>query len=490
MVSLKYDPSEMDRLKDLIESEAKGEQYDEITMENVLIGHNMIERIPAAMQGVNGRRIKQVLVVTDTTPIKRGETLLKELAAAVLEKNGIKTELLTLSGSAGDILHADMSGVKKLYAKLGPDKGIVSIGGGTVTDICKYASFLAQEKHTEYGKIPLVVCQTATSGSAFGTNQAVIFIDGVKRTMHALYPNAVIVDLEVIASAPRPLNLAGFGDMLGILISSVDWDVSHNLGMSDSYSSLITRMLEDSGKALLKIDQKLNDSSQDGLQVLAKVLLMMGIVSSMGYGTAPISGFDHVISHALDFEGLATGRRLALHGSQVGLGTAYASVAYNFFVKEFSPGSIDPARCVPSEEEAFNDIVKRFRQFDPDKKSLDEIWSHYAEKLKRWRKNQPLFEQFLLDWEKPGGPRDQITGKLKPAEEIIKALYWSGNPTAPEELNPSVSSEQMKFAFLNARFLRDRFTIADIMGFAGMLDDAFWNRVDAKVRSLVSAAVV
>ena len=53
----------------------------------------------------------------------------------------------------------------------------------------------------------------------------------------------------------------------------------------------------------------------------------------MGFGTAPISGFDHMISHALDFEGLATGRKLSLHGAQVGLGASYASVAYNQFIK-------------------------------------------------------------------------------------------------------------------------------------------------------------
>ncbi|MGD9363370.1 MAG: hypothetical protein PVH85_31195 [Desulfobacterales bacterium] len=50
---------------------------------------------------------------------------------------------------------------------------------------------------------------------------------------------------------------------------------------------------------------------------------MMGIVSSMGFGTAPISGFDHMISHALDFEGLITDRKLSLHSAQVGLGATY-----------------------------------------------------------------------------------------------------------------------------------------------------------------------
>ena len=82
---------------------------------------------------------------------------------------------------------------------------------------------------------------------------------------------------------------------------------------------------------------------------------------------------------------------------------------------------------------------------------------------------------------------DQISNKLMPSEKIIESLFSPGNPTLPEDLTPPISPEQMKFAFLNARFMRNRFIIADIMGFAGMLDDAFWQRVDAEVRRILSA---
>ena len=74
-----------------------------------------------------------------------------------------------------------------------------------------------------------------------------------------------------------------------------------------------------------------------------------------------------------------------------------------------------------------------------------------------------------------------------PAEKIIESIFSSGNPTLPENLTPPISPKQMKFAFLNARFMRNRFIIADIMGFAGMMDDAFWQRVDAEVRRILSA---
>ena len=112
---------------------------------------------------------------------------------------------------------------------------------------------------------------------------------------------------------------------------------------------------------------------------------------------------------------------------------------------------------------------------------------HYHEKLILWKRNRSLFEKFLNDWDRPGGPREQIAGKLIPAEQLIESLYLSGNPTLPEDLTPPISPEKMRFAFLSARFMRNRFILADIMGLAGMMNDDFWLRVDAEVRRITAA---
>jgi len=487
MVQLKYDPTGMTQLKQLIKSASKGEPFEEITLEKVVIGKGLMEKLPSVMEEISFGRVKEILIVTDETPIKRGKIILKEFIAKIFQEHGFKVKLLTLTASDTNILHADMEAVLRVQSEITAIKGIIAIGGGTITDICKYAALQYQKGKPDIGKVPFIICQTATSGSAFGSNQAVIFKEGVKRTSHARYPSAIIVDLDVIESAPRNLNIAGFGDMMGTLISSVDWYVSNMLGMSDSYSELIVGIMRDSGQALLEIPRKVGDMSPEGIEVLAKILIMMGIVSSMGCGTTPISGFDHMISHALDFEGLATGRKLSLHGAQVGLGAVYASVTYNHFMMEFSPDKLDINRCYPSEKKAFTDIVNRFSQIDPAGKSVDEIWTHYNEKLVSWKKNRPLFEKFLDDWDKPGGPKDQISSKLISPGQIIEALYLSGNPVLPEELVPSVSQEQMKFAFLNARFMRNRFILSDILGLTGMMDDSFWYRVNTEVRQALSS---
>jgi glycerol-1-phosphate dehydrogenase [NAD(P)+] len=487
MVQLKYDPSEMVQLRNLIKSESEGETFEDIGLQKTAIGKNLIENLPSILEEISSKKVASVLIVTDETPIKKGAALLRDSVVEIFQAQHIQTQLLVLAADKTGLLHADMRAVGEVHSRIADGWGIVAIGGGTITDICKYAAFLSGNENSELGEVPLIICQTATSGSAFGANQAVIFKDGVKRTLHARYASAIAVDLDVIESAPRNLNIAGFGDMSGILISSVDWYVSHLLGMSEGYSELVVNIMQDSGRALLKVDRQVAGMEAQGIEVLSKILIIMGVVSSLGFGTAPISGFDHMISHALDFEGLTTGRKLSLHGAQVGLGATYAAVAYNFFVQEFSPAKLDLDRCYPSEQGALKEMQDQLGPLNPDAKSMDEIWTHYNEKLILWKKNRPLFEKFLSEWNKPGGPKDQISDKLISAEKIIESLYLSGNPTLPEDLTPPVSPEIMRFAFLNARFMRNRFIMDDIMGFAGKMNDDFWQRVDGEVRRIIAA---
>jgi glycerol-1-phosphate dehydrogenase [NAD(P)+] len=485
---LKYDPTDMGNLKELLASEAKGQKFEEITLEKVLIAPGLVDDLPNIVLKSTAGTIREVLIVADETPIKYGEKILRDHVADLFQRQGIERKTLILRATDGSLLHADYEGVRKVQAEMGQGTAVIAIGGGTITDICKYAVYLAEGEEGGAGCPQLVVCQTATSGSAFGSNQAVVFKDGVKRTLHAVYPRVIIVDLDIIAGAPYILRVSGFGDMMGILISSVDWYVSNLLGMSEGYSDLLVNIMQHSGRTLLDVGKDVGANSATGLEVLAKILILMGIVSSMGFGTTPISGFEHAISHTLDMEGRATARALALHGAQVGLGAAYASVAYNLFLEEFSPGDVGLAQCYPSDEEALNEITRRVGHLDREGKLVAEIWAHYKIKLAAWRRRRPLFEAFLADWAKPGGPRAQIAARFVPSEQILKALYFSGNPTLPEELAPPVTPAQMRFAFLNARFARNRFALADIIGIAGMMNDDFWQKVDGKIRDFRAAS--
>ena len=86
---------------------------------------------------------------------------------------------------------------------------IVSVGGGTITDIGKIAAMRA-------AVAVHVVVQTAASVDGFTDNVSVVLQNGVKRTIPSRWPDAVLTDCRTIAEAPHMLNAAGLGELLSM----------------------------------------------------------------------------------------------------------------------------------------------------------------------------------------------------------------------------------------------------------------------------------
>lgn len=130
MIQLKYDPSNMAQVKKLIQSESKGESFEDITLEKTAIGKNLIEQLPSIMEEISSGRVTRTVIVADETPIKKGSAVLKDAVAKVFQDKGIQTQLLTLSAGRTRLLHADMPAVEKVKSMMANDCGIVGIGGG------------------------------------------------------------------------------------------------------------------------------------------------------------------------------------------------------------------------------------------------------------------------------------------------------------------------------------------------------------------------
>ncbi len=65
--------------------------------------------------------------------------------------------------------------------------------------------------------------QTATSVNGYADPFSVLLRDGVKRTTPTRWPDALIIDTDVLCGAPARLNLAGAGDMAAMFTATADW---------------------------------------------------------------------------------------------------------------------------------------------------------------------------------------------------------------------------------------------------------------------------
>src|SRR4030095_7026315 len=149
------------------------------------------------------------------------------------------------------------------------------------------------------------------------SNMAPTFVDGVKRTLPSRYPDLLICDLETLRDAPRSMTVAGVGDLLAAFGSYADWWLAHRLGLDNSYTAFARTLMGPLDEIFLEQADGLQKGTLENTAVLAKLIALGGIAMSLSHATAPLSGYEHVISHVLDLIAECRGRPLAQHGTQV-----------------------------------------------------------------------------------------------------------------------------------------------------------------------------
>ena len=143
--------------------------------------------------------------------------------------------------STGQV-HTDFTQINFVKAHLQANSAVLSVGSGTVTDVAKHACYVYQQEQ-EILPIPFVVYQTANSVSAYTSNMAPTFVDGVKRTLPSRYPDVLICDLETLRDAPQSMTVAGVGDLLAAFNSYADWWLAHRLGLDNTYTEFAQTLM-------------------------------------------------------------------------------------------------------------------------------------------------------------------------------------------------------------------------------------------------------
>lgn len=189
---------------------------------------------------------------------------------------------------------------------------VVAIGGGRPIDVAKAAARASE--------VPVVVIPTQLSADGIVSPISVIReSDGEVVSERAQLPIAVIADLDTIAAAPISFARAGVGDLISNRTALEDWRIAAAAGeeIVDDFAALLA------SAALLLIDGcDLTPLGRGELPVdiarrLLDGLVLSGLAMEIAGSSRPCSGFEHLISHALDKLEPGT----AAHGEQVAFGT-------------------------------------------------------------------------------------------------------------------------------------------------------------------------
>ncbi|UCG15755.1 MAG: iron-containing alcohol dehydrogenase [Phycisphaerales bacterium] len=445
---------------------AGGEPVHPVRIARIVIAVDAIDALVDEVSRLSAGR--RVLVAMDHTPMRRGEHDLKPLIENALAR-GCRPVVRRLPEDAAYRFHADLGAAQKLAKEFdAPGEGfaaIVSLGSGSITDVTKYARHLHAEKTGR--KIPFVSFPTAASVTAYTSALAALTIDGVRRTLPALPPDIVICDLRTLADAPLLMTQAGFGDVLARSVSYGDWYLANQLGMDDGFSLVPGRLLEGAEQEMFCGAADVAAGTREAVRAVTSALLLSGMAMSIVRQTAPLSGWEHAISHFLDVLAEADGREPALHGAQVGVATLVSARAY-----ELSWDGLNVDRLTHERDDSlYRNTIEQFCQRrDATGKLAAELWRDFAKKLGRWRSVADVRRGFV-DRKRAGEYDDFIRQAVRPPSAIEAALQKAGAPRCFSELSVPVSMGCATQAVRLAHMVRARFTLGDLLSESGWLDN-------------------
>ncbi len=320
---------------------ADGEVIHQVGIKHLLIAENAIDSLVDLVRSLSNDG--PTMLVVDRTPILRGGEDLKELIEESLERS-LRLTVYRLGDDASRPFEPNIDSARQLAGELHDCAAVVSVGSGSVTDVVKYARELAAGGNTSQTGSglphevppntpprtapPMISFPTAASVTAYTSALAVLTVNGVKRTLPARAPEAVVCDLRTLMDAPKAMTLAGFGDVLARSVAGGDWYIAFQLGMDPGFSHVPGRLLEGAEQVMIGRAEQVAKADLGGVRCVLEALLLGGMAMSIVNQTAPLSGWEHVISHFLDLTAHADLRLPALHGAQVGVATLVSARAY------------------------------------------------------------------------------------------------------------------------------------------------------------------
>ncbi len=268
-------------------------------IEAVEIGRGAIARLSVLCEGY-----REILLVADeNTNRAAGDATRAALGGKVLRE-------VIFPGES--VLVPDEAAIARVREVLGDADLIVGIGSGVIQDLCKYVSHFAG--------VPYMIVGTAPSMDGYASSGAAMILGGMKETVAAGLPRALIFDTDVLAAAPMEMIRAGYGDIIGKYSALSDWKLAEAVN-----GEYLCPYIYDTTMAQIAAVRATAAGLQarDGaaIEALSEALVVVGIMMSFAGSSRPASGSEHHLSHFFEIVGIVKDEPYLPHGVDVAFST-------------------------------------------------------------------------------------------------------------------------------------------------------------------------
>jgi glycerol-1-phosphate dehydrogenase [NAD(P)+] len=369
-------------------------------------------------------KYEKILIVADeNTYGVAGDKTLKAL-------DGKEIESVIFDGST--VLIPDERAIERVRAHLDGVNLIVGIGSGVIQDLCKYVSFFAH--------LPYMIVATAPSMDGYASNGAAMILGGMKETVSAHLPRAIIADVDVLKNAPMEMIKAGYGDIIGKYSALNDWKLSRAVN-GEYFCQYIYDITYDMIGETLKTAKGLLKRDDDAVKALTEALMIVGVMMSFATTSRPASGSEHHLSHYFEITGIVNGEKYLAHGVDVAYSTVITARIREEILKKGAPS----VQFVP--ERAFYEA--KIKELYGE--SVGEGCIALQDKIGNYKRDRaPAYNEKWSEISK-------ILSEMPSGEEIEKMLALAELDVS--ELYDTYGEKKINDAVLYAKDLKDRYTV-------------------------------
>lgn len=265
-------------------------------IDHVIISENACDSLPEITKDY-----ANILLVADRNTYSVG-------GATVTEKLGSRLAD-TLIYQTEDVLVPDETAIAELKAHLTEKTDlIIGIGSGVINDLCKHVSFEAG--------LPYYIVATAPSMDGYASKGSALILEGMKVTLNANVPKAIIADVNMLKNAPFEMIQAGYGDIIGKYSCLNDWKLSH-LVNGEYLCEFVMNATYEAVEKTVRLADGLVKREPEAIKALMEALVAVGILMAYVGNSRPASGSEHHLSHYFEIVGIVRKEKYLPHGIDV-----------------------------------------------------------------------------------------------------------------------------------------------------------------------------
>ncbi|MBR5620573.1 MAG: sn-glycerol-1-phosphate dehydrogenase [Clostridia bacterium] len=295
-----------------------------IDLEGVEVGRGLLIETADLLRKY--RFSPRLLVVADRNTLAAADGILD-----VLAQGGFAVHTLIYD----NLRTAHRKDVDRVLSLCGDADGVLSVGTGSLNDICRRAAFLADK--------PFAIFATAPSMDGFASDTAPITENNFKVSQPARQPRVVLADTDILAAAPAELKSAGYGDMVAKYIAMADWRIA-NLTIGEYICPQIADLTRDAVRRVAAMTDRVTEKDAQTAGAILEALVMTGVAMKLCGSSRAASGAEHVVSHFWECKKLEQGLLSDFHGKKVGVASLMITRMYHDLIR-----TADPAKFASDE---------------------------------------------------------------------------------------------------------------------------------------------